>query len=91
MPRIIVTADRPADTVMLSERITSTDFESEHFCSHLTQRLAWAVADAHLADQGQQDERDGGTWTTGREPRDWSHGCSLGRDGHTAAAPPTKA
>jgi hypothetical protein len=31
MPRIIVTADWPADIVMLSERISVADLESDHF------------------------------------------------------------
>ena len=31
MPRIIVTADGPTDSVMLSERISVADLESDHF------------------------------------------------------------
>jgi hypothetical protein len=55
MPQIIVTADRADDRgegpVMLSERVSAADFESEHFAAHLVQRLGWAVTDAHEAEQ----------------------------------------
>ncbi len=53
MPHIIVMADRPGDRneapVMLRERVTSSDFESEHFAAQLVERLGWAVEDAHEA------------------------------------------
>ncbi|MDQ6745465.1 MAG: hypothetical protein M3Z27_05565 [Actinomycetota bacterium] len=46
-------ADRPGDRneapVMLRERVTSSDFESEHFAAQLVERLGWAVEDAHEA------------------------------------------
>jgi hypothetical protein len=51
MPRIIVTADRPNDNVMFSERISSADLESDHFRAQLLQRLLWAVSDAHASEQ----------------------------------------
>ena len=50
MPQIIVIADQAADTdapVMFRERVTVSDFESEHFTAQLAERLAWAVGDAH--------------------------------------------
>lgn len=51
MPQIIVTANERADrgdgAVMLRERITISDFESDHFAAHLVERLGWAVSDAH--------------------------------------------
>ena len=49
MPQIIVIADQAADTaqpVMFRERVTVSDFESEHFTAQLAERLAWAVGDA---------------------------------------------
>jgi len=50
MPQIIVTADRRAalgeGAVMLCERVTVADLESEHFATQLVERLSWAVADA---------------------------------------------
>jgi hypothetical protein len=50
MPQIIVTADRGAafggGAVMLRERVTVADLESEHFATQLVERLGWAVADA---------------------------------------------
>ena len=49
MAQIIVTADRPSrddGTVMLQERVSVADFESDHFSSQLVERLGWAVSDA---------------------------------------------
>jgi hypothetical protein len=47
MPHIIVTTDPPehgrAGAVMLWERVTAADFESDHFTGQLMQRLCWAV------------------------------------------------
>ena len=55
MPQIIVTADRGAafgeGAVTLRERVTATDFESEHFANQLVERLGWAVGDAHEAER----------------------------------------
>jgi hypothetical protein len=59
MPQIIVTADRRADrgdgAVVLSERITVNDFESDHFIVHLLERLGWAVGDAHEVERQAHD------------------------------------
>ena len=49
MPQILVTADRPDDhraAVMLRERISMLDLESEHFSERLLERLGWALVDA---------------------------------------------
>jgi len=50
MPQIIVTADEPATDgtppVMFRERVSVTDFESQHFGRQLVERLGWAVGDA---------------------------------------------
>jgi hypothetical protein len=50
MPHIIVTADEAIETgerpVMLRERVSCADFESDHFASQLVERLGWAVGDA---------------------------------------------
>jgi hypothetical protein len=61
MPRIIVTADGPADIVMLSERISVADLESDHFRAQLLERLSWAVSDAHASEQAGLDEPDRAT------------------------------
>ncbi len=57
MPQIIVKADkgdeRKDGPVMLRERVTASDFESDHFAAQLIERLGWAVGDAH------EVERDG--------------------------------
>jgi hypothetical protein len=68
VPQIIVTADRGAafgeGAVTLRERVTATDFESEHFANQLVERLGWAVGDAH------EVERDGGPIDTHPAPID---------------------
>jgi hypothetical protein len=46
MPRIIVTADDSSGRVLHSERVTPSDFETEHFRAQLAERVAWAVEDA---------------------------------------------
>lgn len=51
MPQIIVAADRAdereAGSIMMRERVTLEDFESDHFSAQLVERLGWAVSDAH--------------------------------------------
>lgn len=51
MPHIIVVADNnhspERDAVMLRERISASDLESQHFAVQLLERLEWAVGDAH--------------------------------------------
>ena len=53
MPQIIVTADHGAafgeGSVTFRERVSTADFESEHFAMQLVERLGWAVGDAHDA------------------------------------------
>jgi hypothetical protein len=50
MPQIIVTADGPAEDgkppIMFRERVSVSDFESQHFTMQLAERLGWAVGDA---------------------------------------------
>jgi hypothetical protein len=50
MPQIIVTADQSAEDteppIMFRERVSESDFESEHFAAQLMERLGWAVGDA---------------------------------------------
>jgi hypothetical protein len=46
MPRIIVTADESGGRVLHSERVSPSDFETEHFRTQLAERVAWAVEDA---------------------------------------------
>jgi hypothetical protein len=55
MPQIIVTAG-PTDqqgegAVMLRERVSPADFESERFAANLVERLGWAVLDATEEEQ----------------------------------------
>lgn len=56
MPQIIVLADsaRPLGeaAVMLRERVSVTDLESDHFAAQLVERLGWAVGDAHEVERG---------------------------------------
>jgi hypothetical protein len=63
MPQIIVTAGGTDDlgdtTVMLRERVNTTDFESDRFVTNLLERLGWAVEDATAAEQqGYAAKRD---------------------------------
>ena len=50
MPQIIVTADRLSEgtepPITLRERVSVSDFESQHFAAQLVERLGWAVGDA---------------------------------------------
>jgi hypothetical protein len=51
MPEIIVTAAGSPDAkrghdVLLRERVSAADFESERFAANLVERLEWAVGDA---------------------------------------------
>ncbi len=63
MPQIIVTADRSSDRgegpVMWRERVSVSDFESDHFAKHLVERLGWAVSDAHEAEKPASDPSAG--------------------------------
>jgi hypothetical protein len=60
MPQIIVTTDDTAShgegAVMLRERVSVTDFESDHFAAQLVERLGWAVNDA--AEVAQRPSKD---------------------------------
>jgi hypothetical protein len=55
MPRIIVTADGQTAggdrRIMFAERVSVSDFESEHFQAQLVERLGWAVGDADAVEQ----------------------------------------
>lgn len=60
MPQIIVTAKsadgRGGEAVMLRERVTVADFESQHFADQLVERLGWAVSDADDVEQAPTDD-----------------------------------
>jgi hypothetical protein len=62
MPQIIVTADNTSDRdeapVMHRERVTVTDFESDHFAAQLVERLGWAVNDAHDVERAAASKRN---------------------------------
>ena len=50
MPEILVTttaANGDEGAVLLRERVNLSDFESDHFCGQLVERVGWAVVDAH--------------------------------------------
>jgi hypothetical protein len=46
MPRVLVM--REDGQVFWSETVTASDFQGEHFCRCLADRLGWAVADAEM-------------------------------------------
>jgi len=57
MPHIMVVADgeqglAESSAVTLLERINSSDLESQHFATHLLERLEWAIGDAHDVEVG---------------------------------------
>ena len=61
MPQIIVVAtgtDPSEGAVMLRERITARDLESDHFGKQLLERLTWAVGDAHETEQADPSESE---------------------------------
>lgn len=64
MPQIIVTAERPTESdrtpVLLCERVSETDFESDHFQAQLVERIGWAVSDASEVEQDQGALERGG-------------------------------
>ena len=55
MPQIIVTTDKTGEgrdrAIMFTERVSVSDFESDHFQAQLVERLGWAVGDAHAVEQ----------------------------------------
>lgn len=53
MPHVLVTTDD--GQVMHRERVCADDFATDHFRRCISERLAWAVADA----QNQGDEEPG--------------------------------
>jgi hypothetical protein len=50
-----VTADKTSAgdgrAIMFTERVSVSDFESDHFQSQLVERLGWAVGDADAVEQ----------------------------------------
>ena len=56
MPQIIVLTELDEDTgadVVYRERVSLSDFESDHFSTQLAERVGWAVLDAdRLEHQG---------------------------------------
>jgi hypothetical protein len=62
MPQIIVVADKLGDDaeppIMFQERVSVSDFESEHFAAQLVERLGWAVGDADDLNRGSRLKAD---------------------------------
>lgn len=62
MPQIIVTADNLDEggepPIMFRERVSPSDFESEHFAAQLVERLGWAVGDADELNRGSRLKAD---------------------------------
>jgi hypothetical protein len=49
MPEILVITrgnEGVDPAILLRERVTMSDFESDHFCGQLVERVGWAVVDA---------------------------------------------
>ena len=45
MAYISITTSKDEGSMTLQERVLSSDLESEFFCTHLVERLRWAVED----------------------------------------------
>jgi hypothetical protein len=50
MPRIIVETEGNNHEVVFWEHVGAEDFDAEHFCRCLADRIGWAVADAQEAE-----------------------------------------
>lgn len=59
MPQILVVADRrdAEQDVVYSERLSLSDFDSEHFSTQLAERVGWAVGDADRLEQSEEGAR----------------------------------
>jgi hypothetical protein len=71
MTRVLVM--REDGQVFWSESVTASDFQGEHFCCCLAERLGWAVADAELLSTppdvtGLHTERGGRAPDAARQP-----------------------
>jgi hypothetical protein len=68
VPQIIVLADSAREqgekAVMLRERVSPADLESDHFAAHLVERLGWAVGDAEEIEQDPAAQRSASVVTT---------------------------
>jgi len=55
MPRIVVTTEprvpESAGSVLLDERVVTTDLDSDHFAAQLIERIGWALLDADGAER----------------------------------------
>jgi hypothetical protein len=54
MARILITTDSASaqgNSVMLDERIVTTDLDSDHFGAALIERIGWALMDADDAER----------------------------------------
>jgi len=50
MPEIIIRAEGGGETpVLLRERVTQSNLQSEHYAGQLIERIGWAVVDASEA------------------------------------------
>jgi hypothetical protein len=54
----MVMADGESARPMFTERVSVTDFESNHFRAQFLERLGWAVSDASAAEQAAKADRE---------------------------------
>ena len=71
MPQIIVTADKTGvgedHAIMFTERVSVSDFESDHFQTQLVERIGWAVGDADAVEQQAAPEPSNDAPADGRQ------------------------
>ena len=59
MAYITIKTDADQDSMTLKERVLPSDLESEFFCTHLVERLRWAVEDAHAPSRRCSSDNNG--------------------------------
>lgn len=55
MPQILVVTEETGGDVVYRERLSLSDFESDHFSGQFAERVGWAVLDADRLEQ-KEDE-----------------------------------
>jgi hypothetical protein len=60
MAYITIETNTAEGLITLQERLAPSDMQSEFFCTHLVERLRWAVEDAHRTPSPEELNREHG-------------------------------
>jgi hypothetical protein len=60
MAYITIETNTDEGLITLQERLAPSDMQSEFFCTHLVERLRWAVEDAHRTPSPEELNREHG-------------------------------